>query len=705
MTISFYNSIHQKSSTDTLPLIDFLNAVKFGKWQDQVLQVRNAKSEAAQKVEKLKLPSVIMAGIFNEPKDAACQQHSGFIAIDFDELTNLAQAKEALKADRYTFAVAVSVRGHGLFVVVPIDGQKHRASFKQLADYYRNTYGFIVDASGINEARRRFVSYDPDVYINEKAARFVAKTEKKEKPQKPFIALRTNSDRIVRELIDGNHNITEGYEDWIKTGMALKNEYGDGGLTMWIALSQLSEKYKPGQCEKKWPTFGRDGRVTFATIAYMAAGCGIEIKDQRTRDVERFVSAQGKKREPTSDQAARVMGVEPLNEDEWQSVQALPDTVESFDGKVSKVIQAKVWIEKNHSLWRCGLTGRIYNGQQELTDPMVNAIWIGLAKAGIDVSVNNVWAICTEDGIATKNEVLDWLENVQCDGLDAVAEMIESIKFKHEELSRQLCCYWLIASIQTLLDSPLPYMMVFTGKQNTGKTEWFRRLMPDNLRHWLVENTLDEGKDSEKLMCENWIILNDEYKGSTTQDVNKLKDMLSKDWFTLRPPYGRSNMRFKRIATLCGTSNETSLLYDHTGNRRIFPLEVLGIDFERCNKVDRDRFWGQLYNAWKNEDLPMLLDAEMLQRLSAISDEYTEFDIVYHIMNEHYTISSEVWLSVTEIHNHLTVLLPKERISTKRIGMEARRLGWEAAIKYANGKTQRGYNVRKVVILQENTYF
>lgn len=703
MKISYYASLTQRTSNDTIPISDFLNAVKFGKWQDQVLKVRNAKTTAEQKAEKLKLPSVIMAGIFNEPKDASCQQHSGLIAIDFDELDDMPQAKEALKADRYSYAVSVSVRGHGLFVVVQIDGQKHRQSFRQLADYYRNTYGLIVDASGINEARRRFVSYDPDLFVNEKAARFVAKPEKKQKPQKPFIALRSNSDRIIRELVDGNINITESYDDWIKVGMALKNEYGDEGLHYWVALSQISDKYKPGQCERKWPTFNGNGRVSFASIAWMAAANGIEIKDQRTKDVERFISAQGKKREPASEQAAKVMGIEPLTEDEWKAVQELPDNIEITEGKVSKIIQAKVWVEKNCNLWRCGLTSRIYNGKDELTDPIINTIWINLAKSGIDISVNNVWAICTEAGLPEKNEIVNYLESVQTPGMDAIVQMVESINFKHDELSKQLCTMWLTATVQTLLsDNPLPYMLVFTGKQNTGKTEWFRRLLPEKLKHWMVENTLDQGKDSEKLMCENWIILNDEYKGSTTQDVTKLKDMLSKNYFTLRPPYGRSNMRFRRIATLCGTSNETSLLYDHTGNRRIFPLEVLSINFEKCNAVDRDRFWGQLYNAWKNEDLPLHLSPEMQKRLERLSDEYTEFDIIYHVMNENYTPDQEGWQSVTDVHLNLSTLLPKERITTKRIGMEAKRLNWETHSKKVNGKTQRGYKISKA---QSKPYF
>jgi hypothetical protein len=696
MKISFYKSLFDKDSDETT-ISDFLNSVKFGKWQDAVFAIRNTKTEAEQKELKKKLPSVMVSGLFYEPKDNACQQHSGFIAIDFDEMNDLSEfttAREVLKNDRYTYAVATSVRGNGMFVLVRIDGAKHRESFNQLANYYRATYNLIVDPHCINEARRRFVSYDPELYINEKAAKFVAKVEKKEKPPKPFIAIKSNADRIVRELIDGGHNICEDYNDWIKVGMALKNEYSDAGLTMWVALSRASSKYKDGQCERKWPTF-RGSSVSFATVAWMASQNGIETKDQRTKDIERFVIAQGKTRDEGSEKAAKVMGIEPLTNEEWEAVGKIPEGMAPVSDKVSKIVTAKVWIEKNTTLWRCELTNKVYNGKQELNDAVINSLWIALAKAGIDVTVNNVWALCTENGLTEKNEIKDFLSENEDKGHDLITELIESITFKHNDISKALCLTWLVSTLETLFNRPLPYMMVFTGKQNSGKTEFFRRLLPDDLKHWLAESTLDQGKDSEKLMCEHWFILNDEYKGSTLKDVAKLKDLLSKNYFTLRPPYGKSNMQFRRIATLCGTSNENSLIYDHTGNRRIFPLEVISIDFARMNNINRVKLWGQIYHAWKNNIFELILSKDLLEKLSELSDENTEFTILYHVLNDQYEDSKSHWTSVINIHTLMSDLLKKERISTTAIGIEAKRLGWEKSRRKVNGKLQMGYNVTR----------
>ena len=72
----------------------------------------------------------------------------------------------------------------------------------------------------------------------------------------------------------------DDYDVWTKVGMALKHE----GYTVddWDAWSSGSRKYKQGECEKKWNSFGRDGGdiVTGGTIYQMAVENGYEPPPQ-----------------------------------------------------------------------------------------------------------------------------------------------------------------------------------------------------------------------------------------------------------------------------------------------------------------------------------------------------------------------------------------------------------------------------------------
>ncbi len=65
-----------------------------------------------------------------------------------------------------------------------------------------------------------------------------------------------------------------GYDDWIRIGMAIHAELGEGGLSVWEAWSAKSEKF-PGSRElaTHWKSF-RPGAVTGATLYGLATAAG-----------------------------------------------------------------------------------------------------------------------------------------------------------------------------------------------------------------------------------------------------------------------------------------------------------------------------------------------------------------------------------------------------------------------------------------------
>ncbi|HSH80026.1 MAG TPA: AAA family ATPase [Herpetosiphonaceae bacterium] len=59
------------------------------------------------------------------------------------------------------------------------------------------------------------------------------------------------------------------YQSWVDVGMALA-ELGQAGLPLWEHWSQRSDKYKPGECARKWATFTPSAGVTLASLGYWA---------------------------------------------------------------------------------------------------------------------------------------------------------------------------------------------------------------------------------------------------------------------------------------------------------------------------------------------------------------------------------------------------------------------------------------------------
>ncbi len=174
--------------------------------------------------------------------------------------------------------------------------------------------------------------------------------------------------------------------------------------------------------------------------------------------------------------------------------------------------------------------------------------------------------------------------------------------------------------------------MVLVGGQGTGKTEFFRRLLPKELKKYHADSKLDNGKDDELLMTEKLLISDDEFGGKNKTEGKRFKELTSRDTFDLRKAYDRQNRTYKRLAVLCGTSNELDILTDDSGNRRTIPIEISAkIDRDIYNSIDKKALLLEVYHLYKSGERHTLEDDE-----TALLNEQTD--------KKHKQISSEAEL-------------------------------------------------------------
>ena len=257
---------------------------------------------------------------------------------------------------------------------------------------------------------------------------------------------------------------------------------------------------------------------------------------------------------------------------------------------------------------------------------------------------------------------------------------------------------WFVGIVASIYRQHSPILLVLTGGQNTGKTEFFRRLLPDKLKPYYAESKLDAGKDDEILMCQKLLIMDDELGGKSKQEAKKLKELTSKDEFTLREPYGRKNVRLKRLAVLCGTSNDELVLNDPTGNRRIVPINVLSIDHALYNSIDKTELLLEAYHLY-NEGYNWRLTADDVQKLNNNTIEFEQIRHEAELISMYYKlpeyaegIQSVELLTATEIKTYIEEK-SGQKLSPWKIGQELKALGFEQEIRKVFGKTQRLYRV------------
>ena len=166
MNVTIFKTLTDKSP-NYITLETALQRIASGKQQQLVTELRSGNKEL-----KKSLPIVLFSGEFSGRNDKDLVNHSGIIVVDFDHI-DVDNSKSILATDQYVHACWVSPSGDGLKALVRITNpERHRDHFRSLEAYFSKHYGLAVDATGKNEARACFESYDPDLVFNNYSEKF-----------------------------------------------------------------------------------------------------------------------------------------------------------------------------------------------------------------------------------------------------------------------------------------------------------------------------------------------------------------------------------------------------------------------------------------------------------------------------------------------------------------------------------------------------
>ncbi|MDC3276797.1 DUF3987 domain-containing protein [Flavobacteriaceae bacterium] len=171
-TSIFLNFQNRKGNYE---LKEVLNAIKEGKFNKEITQLREADSEEEKGRIKNSLLAFTPSVVLNTGrKFTNGDSYSGIIHLDYDKLDDVAGAIEKIKALEYTYSCFVSPSGDGIKVFVRVNNEmeQHKDAFNTLRSYYDKAVGRESDKSIKDLVRLCFVSSDPDLYLNEESVVF-----------------------------------------------------------------------------------------------------------------------------------------------------------------------------------------------------------------------------------------------------------------------------------------------------------------------------------------------------------------------------------------------------------------------------------------------------------------------------------------------------------------------------------------------------
>lgn len=385
MKISFFKKLPQKGkphiSDEVITIDDFLKGVKYGKWKSVIEPVRKEKDKNKRGWLKKAVPAITVSGVFKERKQDLLIQHSGFICLDIDDFKD----KTELLEDRYTYALFHSTSGNGLAVIVKINPEKHKESYEWLSNYYYVTYGISVDPAPKNPASLRFVSFDHDLYVNDKSLKSKTISRKPKKPQTlPIVMTGNEVDEMVNEAYRRSINIAPDYDSYLKLGFAIATGFGEGGRRYFHQLCQPSEKYNEKQCDKQynWCLKGADKRgIGVGTFYHMLKEHGIKFPKRNEKGVQ--IAAMAKKSGRTKEGAAKHLStlegydIETATQIAEQVFERDDIDLASVSGDPEKLIPSLVeWLRHNHPVKVNSITRMLEENGNEVKKERLNTIYL-----------------------------------------------------------------------------------------------------------------------------------------------------------------------------------------------------------------------------------------------------------------------------------------------------------------------------------------
>jgi predicted P-loop ATPase len=707
-----------------IELIDVLHRIKGGYWQDEFIDYRSGKRPK----ESLTCfsPSALFSGGRRRENVVSL---SGVLNIDIDaghnEQHDLPGMRDVLYADKHVFAGHLSVSGKGLSLYIRINPEKHFETFLSLEKYFADTYGIVIDPSCKDVGRLRFVCYDEDLYLNEKAAKY-AKTEKRESAEfqrRKVACCDSDVEYVLQQIERDRRDLTESYATWVKLGFSIHGEFGPNGEEFFHRISQFHPKYNRQECSRKYRKCAGGG-VGIASFFWVAKEAGYEIVSPMTRELVR--TAKYRKKEvgagTLGDASARADAVQTAvdilgasSADAKRITDAVFDgaTGAESDGPDETYDFLKKDIERK-KFRRNVITGNVELNGDPLSDRLIASVMVEMrTKYGANKVKKEVVLELIETSAREYNPIRDLIEKNKVRDpkgcIDAVIGAISgAVDGLTEAQARDFRNYfirkWLLGMVSGWYGTYSLLTLVFVGPQGAGKSKWFRGLFPDELRGYYAEAKMDGDKDHLILMATKALLLDDEFSGKSRKEAALFKELSSKQEITIRRPYARMSETLPRIAALAGTTNDESIKGDLTGNRRIIVIHTTKIDWELYESVDKTDLLVELYREWKRVGDEWMLNAEDIDLLNQATDKYSEVcaeeEMLLHYFEPPESTNPDRFMTNTQILNELTGKLngASLRLSQNKLGQALKKHGYKRICKRTGRQHIWMYNAERKTI-------
>lgn len=327
-----------------------------------------------------------------------------------------------------------------------------------------------------------------------------------------------------------------------------------------------------------------------------------------------------------------------------------------------------------------------------ITETVYNTIYLDLcADLGKDIPRSKFESVIKSLYIEQFHPIKAFIENHSDRKPEgSFKEWLDCLELKNKDIDPDIVLHfitkWFVGLVAQGLDGEFPnefFLAILSQKQGIGKTTLLRKyVLPEELRDYQAEHSLTFTDDYKVLMGQVLLLVDDELDGRSYDQSQSIKNILSTGTNTTRRKYDRRISAIKRRASFAGSGNVLKVVKEK-GERRIIPLEVAGIDWDKLDQLDLVDMFIEAYNLYKEGFAYSFnsKDKAMLDKL--YGDHYQESDldlIIQDTMNLPADSGDTFYITNLDVVNTLSSNYPNStrRINTPNVGKKMAEHGFES---------------------------
>ena len=384
-----------------------------------------------------------------------------------------------------------------------------------------------------------------------------------------------------------------------------------------------------------------------------------------------------------------------------------PNPDEAMSRPQKNILAVEMFLEDNYLFRRNQLNGKIEfrrrideSSFRPLTREAMNSIVVHAKRDDVSEGVNprtDIDEFIHSEEVPLFNPIQEYLSMLPSwDGTDHVATLFARLPGvnteQHAFLSiwlKSVVAHWL--QMDTLHGNEC--VLTLIGSQGCGKTTFFARLLPPQLREYYLDHiNLSNKFDKDMALTNNLLVNLDELDAVRPSQHAALKQTLSKNKVNARPVYGLTQEDRPRFASFVATTNNRHPLVDSTGSRRYLCIEIPKQQLiDNDGDIDYQQLYAQVIYELRELQAPYWFNNDEVVRIQQLNQNYQEQKNLMGMITTFFRKPGPdetcTRLSSTEILRLLSEEYPSVTCTQKtkiQLGIAMKRLGFTS--NFVNGR-------------------